>query len=174
VTQPHRRPLQRDDLDIERALRHYVNLAPEIELGWSVLKAEMRDAGWPSRTPEGDRKPSTGAGDHEPSSIDYADPTGEMALTFAHNLGDLEALQDHWHILRSSLRALVMISRKYIPSSAPAVPNCTVSTCENPIEHKVTHGRTMYPDCDLIAGHWVIRPGARPTCAAHRRLRGAA
>jgi hypothetical protein len=174
MTQPRRRPLQRDDLDIERALKHYLQLAPEIELGWSVLKAEMRDAGWPSRTPEGDRKPSTGNGEQEPSSLDYADPCGDMAMRFDDLSGDLDALQDHWHLLRSSLRAMVAISRRHIPAGSPAVPACSVTQCDSPVEHKVTHGRKVYVDCDMISGHWVTRPGAYPTCSAHRRLRGVA
>lgn len=167
MTQPRRRPLQRDDLDIERALRHFVNVAPEWELGWSVLKAEMRDAGWPSRTPEGDRKPSTGNGEQEPSSLDYADPCGDMAMRFENLTGDLEALQDHWHMARTSLRAIAAITRKHIPTSAPSVPACTVTQCDNAVEQT---GNGNYRGMERIAGMWVAKPGIRPTCARHRKI----
>ena len=160
-----RRPLQRDDLDIERALKHYTQLAPEIELGWSVLKAEMRDAGWPSRTPEGDRKPSTGNGEQEPSSLDYADPCGDMALRFNRMSGDLDAMQDHWHLAVTSIRAVMMIARRYIPPSSAAIPSCSVTQCDSPVERTSNGG---YRGMELIAGLWVKRQGMDPLCSKHR------
>lgn len=60
MTSPRRRPLTRDSLDVERTLTRFAEIAPEIELGWSALKAEMRDLGWPARTPEGDRRKTGG------------------------------------------------------------------------------------------------------------------
>lgn len=54
-----RRPLHRDNLDIETTLRHLHALAPQIELGWSTLRHDMTDAGWTATTPDGDRKLAT-------------------------------------------------------------------------------------------------------------------
>lgn len=57
---PRRRPLTRGGLDVEMGLRRAVSVAPAVELGWACLLADMRDAGWPARIPEGDRKRSSG------------------------------------------------------------------------------------------------------------------
>jgi hypothetical protein len=92
-----------------------------MELGWSALREELKHAGWPSRTPEGDRKPSTG--NAEPSVLDYLDPTGELStnrLTAMHD--DLEALKDHRHIVETSLRAIALITARHRPPAAPSVP----------------------------------------------------
>lgn len=55
---PRRRPLAIDPhLDIATFFAHAATRAPVIELGISCLKDEMRDAGWPARSPE---PPTTG------------------------------------------------------------------------------------------------------------------
>ena len=163
MTQPRRRYLQRDDLDVESTLRRAVIVAPEIELGWSVLRQEMRDAGWPTRTPEHDRRSNTG--EDEPSSLDYADPCGDLAVRHTDLAGELEALQDHWYLVATSLRAMALIARKHLPMSTPAVPACSVSTCESAVETTANGYRGM----EQIAGMWVAKPGTRPVCGRHRK-----
>ena len=201
-----RRALSRDNLDVETTLRRAVEQAPEIELGWSVLRQEMRDAGWPSRLPDGDQK-TGGGGDSEPSDsvkawrcdcgntfatltgatahmdrsghavvelvttghrtagVVHADPVGDMATRLNALTGDLEALQDHWHIVRDSLRAIALIARKHIPASSPAVPACAVTTCSEHVEYTAGGG---FRGMERIAGMWVAKPGVRPLCARHR------
>ena len=57
MSTPTRRPIRyRPTLD--RFSDDLARTAPEIELGWSVLLMELNDAGWPSRTPEGDQRPA--------------------------------------------------------------------------------------------------------------------
>jgi hypothetical protein len=167
VTQPRRRSPRRDNLDVETTLTRALRQAPEIELGWSLLRQSMRDAGWPARTPDGDRKPATGAhsDQSEASCIDYADTTGELALRLDHLAGDLDSLQDHWHMVASSLRAMALIARRHIIASAPAVPACDVGTCEQHVEYTASGG---YRGMEQIAGMWVVKPGMRALCARHR------
>jgi hypothetical protein len=161
-----RRPLRRDDLHLETTLTRYAQLAPEIELGWTQLRQAMRDAGWPARTPTDDRRPSTGQ-NQEPSSLDYSDVTGDMAMRLDDLANDLEAMQDHRDILVTSCRALAALARKYIPAPPDVVtaPKCSVLSCDNPVE-KTPSG--TYRGVELVAGHWAEKPGVRPLCAKHR------
>jgi hypothetical protein len=126
----------------------------------------MRDAGWPARTPTDDRRPSTGQ-NQEPSSLDYSDVTGDMAMRLDDLANDLEAMQDHRDILVTSCRALAALARKYIPAPPDVVtaPKCSVLSCDNPVE-KTPSG--TYRGVELVAGHWAEKPGVRPLCAKHR------
>lgn len=196
-----RRPFQRDDLDVETALQRAVNAAPEIELGWSLLKRKMRDAGWPTRTPDGDRRSrrrpamrcslcgetfatadgvrthrdETGHDEYAAdqqlgSTLDYADPTGEMALRLDALADDLDTMQDHWHLVTTSLRATADIARKHIPAAGGThtEPACSVTTCDGTVE-RTTSGNG-YRGMELIAGHHVAKPGVQPLCAKHRKM----
>lgn len=143
-------------------------IAPEIELGWNNLLDELRDAGWPARSPEGDQKPSTGDPD-DGNSLDYADPTGELAGQLWCKHGDLMALQDHLLVVESSMRALELIAKRHRPTLSPAIPGCVVKTCPEPVESRVVPGRGLvYLGMEQVAGHWVAKPGATPTCSRHR------
>lgn len=172
MTTPRRRPLNRDNLGIETALKHHATIAPEIELGWSILRHKSNDIGWKTRTPDGDRRPPTGethTAQHDLAlCIDYGDPAGELAIRLDALAGDLDALNTHWDLVCTSLRAMATIARKHIPPSAPSRPTCTIKNCERDVEHKVVHGRITYVGMDEIAGHWVPKPGARPVCSDHR------
>jgi hypothetical protein len=170
MTQPLRRPMQRDD-HIEHLVAHWAPHVKRFDAGKGIIVAEMRDAGWPARSPEGDRKP--GNGDTEPSSLDYNDPTGDLALRFEQLAGDLDAIHEWEHVLRDAFRALDKLTRRRVPLSAPAVPACDVTTCDNPVEQT---GNGGYRGCERIEGVWFAKPGVKPTCARHRKLseRGAA
>lgn len=157
------RPVKLDNLDIVEALARATQQAPTWVLGYSLLRREMNAAGWPAKTPEGDRKPSTGEG--EPACIDYGDPTGDQAVRFNHLTGDLETIQDHWHVIATSLRAIARITGKHIPLAPVGEPACDVSTCDGIVEQMPKGG---YRNLDQIAGYWVVRPGTRAVCAAHR------
>lgn len=196
-----RRPLTRDNLDVEQTLKRAVKVAPEIELGWSLIRQAMRDAGWPTRTPDDDRRSSrrpksrcalcgedfatqdavrthrdeTGHGEftteagEPPSGIDYADPTGDMALRLDALADDFEAMQDHWHLVATSLHALAMIARKHIPATGAVKtePACWVLSCDQPVEK--TPSGNGYRGMEQIAGLWVAKPGVRPMCVRHWR-----
>jgi hypothetical protein len=159
---PLRRPLRRDNLDIEATLQRAAAIAPEVELGWSLLRQAMRDAGWPARMPDDDRRAGQG---EETASIDYADTTGDLAVRLDNLADDLETLQDHWHLVVTSLRAMAVIARKHIPPYGIGVPVCSVSSCDQSVE---TTGNGGYRGMDLVAGMWVCKPGIRPVCAKHR------
>jgi hypothetical protein len=165
MASPRRRPIQRDNLDVEIVLKRAVTMAPEIEVGWSVLRQEMRDIGWPAHTPTDDRRPTTGNNNQEPACIDYTDPTGDLALRLEHLANDLDALHDHWQLVCTSLRAMSLIARRHMPPSAPAVPACSITTCNDHVEMTPGGG---YRGMDQIAGTWVAKPGIRPLCAKHR------
>src|SRR5215216_3211935 len=129
MTKPRRRPLRRDNLHIETTLHRYTQLAPQIELGWTQLRQAINDAGWRARIPDDDRCPSNGQSD-EPSSLDYNDTTGDLALRLDNLAGDLDTLEAHWDLVKTSLHALAKIARKHIPIvDVAAIPPCSVSTC---------------------------------------------
>jgi hypothetical protein len=153
-------------------------LASEIELGWNNLLDELRDAGWPARSPDGDHKPGQGhicdtecdaPCDDVPVHLDYADPTGSLFGGYDAKIGDLLALQDHLMVVRHSLRALELIAKRHRPTLSPAIPGCSVKNCPEPVESRVMPGRGLvYLGMEQIAGHWVAKPGATPTCSGHR------
>lgn len=170
---PIRRARRRRNLGIVDLAATAARLAPEIELGWNNLLDELRDAGWPQRSPEGDQKPNNG--DHpraETSTLDYADPTGELAGHLFSRHGDLMSLQNHLLVLQSSLRALHLIANRHRPPLSPAVPGCIVGTCDEPVESRtLPDGRKAYLGMEQICGHWVAKPGCTPTCKRHRSRR---
>lgn len=161
---PLRRPLQRDDLDVELTAAWFKKAAPEIELGWSLLRQAMREAGWPARMPEGDRKPSNG---HpvEPSAIDYNDPTGEQAVRLENLADDLDELQGIWRDVAHGLRAMARITRGHVLPAVPARPQCSLKTCDAEVERTAGGG---YRGMEQIAGHWVAKVGVEPVCERHR------
>lgn len=209
MTATRRRPLKRDHLDIESTLRRFADLAPEMELGWSVLRHEMADAGWTATTPTGDRKHATpqvaiqcrtceaimfgsaAKDEHKQrtghdlfayttpnptggSSLDYFDPTGELGLSIDRLSDDLFDIQTLWRDVTKALAMIAQCTRRYVPDAVPGVPACAVETCDGIVE--MTSGGKGYRGMDLIAGHWVAKPGHRPVCARHRSVerRGAA
>lgn len=154
--------------------------APEIELGWNNLLDELADAGWPTRTPEGDQQPGRGhicdeACDQPcfevPLTLDYNDPTGNQAAHLLALHGDLLALQDHLHIITSSLHAMHKIANRHRPTLSPAQPGCSVTTCDQPVETRTTTTGHSYVGMEQICGHWVAKPGCTPTCRRHRSRR---
>jgi len=164
---PMRHPITVRDLGIQRFAGVATRDAAAIELGWSVLLDEMNDLGWPSRTPDDDRKPSTQPEDSP--SIDYSDPTGEAAqrqLDAKHN--DLSALQDHRDVMERSFMRMREIAERHIPT-IPAVPCCTVGGCASHVE--TTSSGAGYRGLEQLAGLWVVRGDARPVCAKHRKER---
>lgn len=171
---PRRRPLHRDNLGIQTTLTHHLTNAPQTELGLTQLRQAMRTAGWTTRTPDDDRKPNTSDHQDEPSALDYTDPTGTLALTYQHLHNDVTAWQEHWRQAQHHLNALDTIARRHLPTATPSAPSCSIATCPNEVEHKVTHGRTIYLDMEQIAGWWTAKPGTRPTCPTHRRHRNEA
>ncbi len=56
MTSPTRRPTRLRDVGIDRVAEYLERHADEITLGWSILLAELKMAGWPARSPEGDRR----------------------------------------------------------------------------------------------------------------------
>jgi len=149
----------------------------EIELGWSALLDELRLAGWPARSPDGDRRPRTHAPDADdqepdPSALDYADPTGELAVRLERLHDDRQALEDHRHLVESSLRALDQIARRHRPPSAPSIPACSLTACSEPVEsRRLYDGALSFVGMVQVAGTWVAKPHSTPLCARHRKQR---
>jgi hypothetical protein len=164
VTSPRRRPLRLDDLNVETTLKRAAAAAPEVELGWSVIRQDMRDAGWPTRLPDDDRRVTLGDIE-EPPCIDYADPSGDLAARLDNLARDNQALRDHWQQACGHLRAMAAIARRHLPPGPPAVPACSLSTCDEHVEMTAGGG---YRGMRQIAGMWVAKPGVRPVCARHR------
>lgn len=169
---PIRRARRRRNLGVTDLAALAAKLAPEIELGWNNLLDELNDAGWPCRIPEGDQRPGRGHCDQQPSALDYADPTGELAGQLYSKHGDLESMQDHLAVIATSLRALSLIANRHRPNLAPHVPGCIVTTCDQPVESRtMPNGTRAYLGMEQIAGHWVAKPGCTPTCKRHRARR---
>lgn len=218
MTQPLIRTRRRRDLGLTELATQVARLAPEIELGWNHLIDELRDAGWPTRTPEDDRRPQrtdntetpepyehawrcscgntfttfTEADTHQQhaqddtvhdtitrvraqhttTGINYPDPTGQQAATFAAWTGDLAALQDHLAVINHSLHALRLIATRHRPPATPATPGCIITNCDQPVESRILPGgHRTYLGMEQIAGHWVAKHGATPMCKTHRARR---
>lgn len=83
---PRRKTYRRPDLGIVNAAKELERHAAEIELGWLNLRQDLHDAGWPSSTPEDDRRArvredgTVRAPDQDCYDEHHADPTGEQAL----------------------------------------------------------------------------------------------
>lgn len=199
---PKHRPLVLRDTGITSIAKTLSERAPQIELGWSALIEELRHAGWPARTPEGDRKQRkrgtvtcicgtefknaeawryhrdetghdtmSGATDeHAPAPL-YADTTGELALTLDKLHRDREALEDLRHDLARIVARMVLIADRHRPPSTTAVPCCSVSQCDNPVESRMTDKGPSYVGMTRVLGVWVGKPGMKPTCQRHRRQR---
>ncbi len=174
---PTRRPVKLRNV-LGNITNQLARTTAEIELGWSVLLDELHDAGWPARMPDddrrphsGDRAPSEAADDaNDPSVLDYADPTGELALRLNHLHGDRETLEDHRRIIEISLGALEQITRRHRPPSVPAIPACSLTTCCEPVEsRRLNDGSLSYVGMVQIAGNWVAKSDVRPLCSRHRK-----
>lgn len=200
--QPMRKTYKRPDLGIVRAAKELEQLAPEMELGWLILREHLHDAGWPTSTPEGDRKPSTrrmtvkcqcgvpfidasewsyhrddtGHSEHaaippaEQAAIDYADPTGDLALRLDSLHRDLARLQDARHDLERAIKAINTITTKYRDGYHPATPLCSRGGCTDEVERRVSHttAKVSYVGMEQIAGVWIAKAGVAPECAKHR------
>lgn len=168
MTLPRRPPIELVDVGIEDLAKRLDDLALPITLGWTQLLADRKELGWPARSPEGDRKPSSRApsDDEAGATIDYADPTGELAMRAARIDDDLMALQDHLRILETSLRALTSITQRRAAEIAPADPLCPVHGCDDLCERKTSGNgfRTLL----LVGSTWCFRRGDRPRCGKHR------
>lgn len=177
MKEPIIRARRRRDLGLTDLAVTVARLGPEIELGWNHLLDELRDAGWPTRTPEDDRhprrsRPTGTTPDTDPSSLDYADPTGDLAAQLHNRQGDIDSLNEHLEVIRTSLRALHLIATRHRPASSTAVPGCMIDSCSEPVESKILPGgQRTYIGMEQIAGCWVAKIGATPTCTRHRARR---
>lgn len=168
---PTRRPIK-----LRPKLSHIVGFlnshGNEIELGWSYLTEELNDAGWPDQTPEDDRKPRRPSEPGEESDVlDYADPTGEIASGKLNRLHrDREELEDMRWRIEGLLRDMERIARRHRPPATPAVPACSLTTCNDPVEQRrLGSGLPSYVGMIQVAGIWVAKPGVKPVCARHRK-----
>jgi len=166
---PARRPTRLRNLGVRQLAERFAAEAAGIELGWTLALEDRREAGWPSRTPDDDRRPRTGPPDTDPDALDYADPTGEMAIRLERLDGDIHAMQDHLLLIARSVAALRIIAGHHRPPSAPAVPLCSVHDCDQAVEH--TGSGKGYVGCEQIGGVWVAKPGVVPVCRRHRTRR---
>lgn len=178
-TLPLRRARRRRKLGVADFANRATLIAGEIELGWNNLLDELRDAGWPARSPDGDQQPSQPhecgpkcndpCEDDDGNSLDYADPTGQLVDGLYAKHGDLMALQDHLDCIQTSLRALHLIANRHRPLLSLAIPGCIVKNCSEAVESRtMPNGTRAYLGMEQIAGHWVAKPGATPTCHRHR------
>lgn len=167
MSTPTRRIKQRTDFRAVEFARWFLTVAEEIDAGYQSIKDDLRESGWPSRTPEGDRKPRTNAPEDPPPS--YGDPTGELAAQHLSTLqADRDAMQDHRHLMETSAAALVKIAARRRDQGAPSLPCCTVNGCTNPVESVQVNGRPAYIGCQLVAGVWMASPGVEPLCKSCR------
>jgi hypothetical protein len=158
-----RRPLRRDNLHIATTLQTHADIAPELEVRHNLMRQTVNEAGWKARTPTDDQHPTTNPPD-EPSSLDYTDTTGDLALRLQHLLKDLDRFDQLWAGVRHDLAEMVRIARKYkMPDTA--TPICDVGNCHEHVEYTPSG---TYRGMELVAGHWVAKPGVRPLCAKHR------
>lgn len=170
MTSPTRRPIKiRNYLHhIDDFLDHH---GDNIRLGWSCLVDDLRHSGWPERTPDDDRRPRPPSDPTEEADVlDYADPTGVMAMRRDRLDADREALEDHRHLIETSLHAIELIARRYRPDYLATIPACTHAGCREPVEaRRLNDGSPSYVGMVNIGGTWAAKPGATPLCPRHRK-----
>ena len=169
MTLPRRPPITIHDNGIQTLADFLTRHAPTIELGWSLATQEARHAGHPTRTPDGDRTPTTNNTDTDGHTLDYHDPTGNQAVTLAHITNDLEQLANARHTIQTAVATLQKISARYLRELAPADPICTHPNCTNTVE-KAWNGNG-YRGCTLIGSVWTVRPRQQhqAVCNTHRK-----
>lgn len=173
MTPPRRRALQRPHNSYTHRLGRMLNEAPLAELGYAALQAELRDAGWPTTTPEGDRTPHTGPPD-DGNSLDYNDPTGDNALRLERMAADLDTVRTHMELVETSWHAMSRILERYVPAPSNHAPACSITTCDQTVEaYQVRQGKTKYIGMEQVLlpsgeGVWVAKPGVKPVCSKHR------
>jgi hypothetical protein len=163
VTTPRRNPYKLAANGIAATIRHHD--LDRIDLGIAALKADLRDRGWPAGIPEddlADRVPRTS----EPTALDYADPTGELALALERRHEDLNEIQDLQHTLTHVMKRLVALTGRHLPT-ATTDPVCSRNDCDD-IAERTTNGNG-YRGCVLVAGIWCAKPNVRILCARHRK-----
>lgn len=168
MNSPRRRPSRARNLGIVGLAKRFADDAAIIEAGWSELLDQLATAGWPTRTPDHDRRPthSTKHGE-DMAVIDYADPVGDSAASVAR-LHDLrETLEDHRQLVEQSMRALRDLTSPFTEHlHTIAVPNCSTRRCHNTVE---TDGRGNFRGMERIGPIWRAKPGATPLCARCRK-----
>lgn len=178
---PKRRPLNLSPLQLRDIALRFTLAAPRMEVGWSAAIEEKRHSGWPTRTPDDDRKPRRADinldDDEQLPPPDTGDITGEEALRMDRLTEDIMELQDHRHELENILKRMEKITDRYVPPFEPSVPCCSVNSCTEDVESRQGAGGVkLYVGMEEIAGLWVVKPGARAQCRKHRARweRGAA
>jgi hypothetical protein len=102
----------------------------------------------------------------DPSSIDYADPTGDLAPNADRVSDDVLEMQDHWSQVIKHYMALRALTAPYLPTPwSSEEPACTVGGCDNAVERTKFDG---YRGMEQVGKLWVAKPGATPMCAKHR------
>jgi hypothetical protein len=108
----------------------------------------------------------TPAAPMDPSSIDYADPTGDLAPNADRVSDDVLEMQDHWSQVVKHYMALRAITAPYLPTPwSSEEPACTVGGCGHAVERTESGG---YRGMEQVGKLWVTKPGATPMCAKHR------
>lgn len=158
---PTRRPIRLATNGITQTLERCD--AAKIDLGIAALKADMNAAGWRTSTPADDLADRTRTSDGQ--VIDYADPTGDLALIIERCHEDLCEVQDIHRRLEHDLRRLAAITGRYVPTTT-GEPVCSRNGCDDVVERNGSGG---FRDCVMVAGIWCTRPGAKPMCARHRK-----
>lgn len=140
-----------------------------IDLGIAQLKIDMRDGGWTARTPDDDRRDRVRKpGDDQDNSmtIDYSDPTGELAIANDRMHDDHDEIQDLQLKLEHILKRLTALAGRYVPTAA-GDPVCTKNDCDDTVE-RTSNGKG-FRDCVLIAGIWCQLANTKPRCMRHRK-----
>lgn len=157
--------------------------APMIELGWCAIIDELRDAGWPSHTPTGDRKPRTTPPDTDPDALDYRDPTGDNITNYERLHADRKRLetirQQREQLNREALHIAARHAPKRIedPDNGRTLQPTPACACGSPVEaRKLKTGGYSYVGMMKLADVWVAKQGIEPRCdkCRKRHERGAA
>lgn len=162
---PTRRTPARTD-HVTTLAQQFLDAAATIDLGWSCLLDEIRESGWPARSPEGDRqRPIV-----EAHAALVADPTGEQAVRLENLHNRVWDLQDFRRIIEDHIRAIKKITDEFLPPVVPSIPCCSVTSCHEPVEsRRLTGGNLSFVGCELVGGVWIAKAGVEPKCSRHRK-----
>ncbi|MFV0317694.1 MAG: hypothetical protein ACK5O2_12135 [Microthrixaceae bacterium] len=173
MTKPLQRILKHHPI-MRRHARDLADRAEMIDVARAVIRRELRDLG-ATRIPADDRAEMPPAKPN-PSTIDYADPTGDthhrIARRWQQLAADLEALQDleaEWLDTSGHMLAIAQrYARPGINTEPHTEPQC--ERCDRAVE-ATDRARRGFRGARRVGDEWVRADNDRPVLCAGCRSR---
>lgn len=107
---------------------------------------------------------------HSTTGATHSDPTSDARASLASKHGDLDSIQEHWHTIATSWRAIKLITKRHTPDGDKRTePACWKAQCDQTVESRVlADGSVSYRGMTCIDGVWFSLPDVEPVCRKHR------